>query len=167
MSRRMTKPTKWPVYPAKTQISLGIRPVWSESSLSAWRNIGPLTTYWAHSEDSDQTGQMPRLIWVFAGSTGHFVGFVMRQLKWYSSHKLISKTRANLSISEVSSVKSHQWSLISEKNTYHKGKETKAKATLCIFSHTRAFTVHTNKYNWKKLRYVCHVSKMHLCKISD
>ena len=31
-----------------------------ESSLSAWRNIGPLTTYWAHSEDSDQTGQMPR-----------------------------------------------------------------------------------------------------------
>ena len=28
------------VRPAKTQISLGIRPVWSESSLSAWRNIG-------------------------------------------------------------------------------------------------------------------------------
>ena len=35
----MTKPTKWSVRPAKTQISLGIRPVWSESSLSAWRNI--------------------------------------------------------------------------------------------------------------------------------
>ena len=31
----MTKPTKWPVRPAKTQISLGIRPVWSESSLCA------------------------------------------------------------------------------------------------------------------------------------
>ena len=29
----MTKPTKWHVRPAKTQISLGIRPVWSESSL--------------------------------------------------------------------------------------------------------------------------------------
>ena len=29
---------------AKNQISLGIRPVWSESSLSAWRNIGPLST---------------------------------------------------------------------------------------------------------------------------
>ena len=43
MSRRMTKPTKLHVRPAKTQISLGIRPVWSESSLSAWRNIGPLT----------------------------------------------------------------------------------------------------------------------------
>ena len=27
LSRRMTKPTKWHVRPAKTQISLGIRPV--------------------------------------------------------------------------------------------------------------------------------------------
>ena len=34
MSRSTTKPTKWPVHPAKTQISLGIHPVWSESSLS-------------------------------------------------------------------------------------------------------------------------------------
>ena len=33
-----TKPTKWPVWPVKTQISLGIHPVWSESSLSACRN---------------------------------------------------------------------------------------------------------------------------------
>ena len=40
MSRLMTKPTKWHVRPAKTQISLGIRPVWSESSLSAWRKLG-------------------------------------------------------------------------------------------------------------------------------
>ena len=55
--------------PAKTQISLGVRPVWSESSLSAWRKLGPLATNWAHSEDSDQTGRMPRLIWVFAGRT--------------------------------------------------------------------------------------------------
>ena len=45
-----------------TQISLGIHPVWSVSSLSTWRNIGPLPTYWAHSEDSDQTGRMPMLI---------------------------------------------------------------------------------------------------------
>ena len=64
----MTKPTKW-VRPAKTQISLGIRPVWSESSLSAWRKLGSLATHWAHSKDSDQTGWMPRLIWVFAGCT--------------------------------------------------------------------------------------------------
>ena len=38
-------PTKWHVRPAKTQISLDIRPVWSESSLSAWRKLGyPLST---------------------------------------------------------------------------------------------------------------------------
>ena len=78
----MTKPTKWHVRPAKTQISLGIRPVWSESSLSAWRKLGSLATHWAHSEDSDQIGLMPRLIWVFTGLTCHFVGFVMRRLKW-------------------------------------------------------------------------------------
>ena len=34
-----------------------------------WRSIGSLATHWAHSEDSDQTGRMPRLIWVFAGRT--------------------------------------------------------------------------------------------------
>ena len=38
------------VRPMKTQISLGIRPVWSESSLYAWRNLGPLATPKAHSE---------------------------------------------------------------------------------------------------------------------
>ena len=35
----------------------------------------------ADSKDSDQTERMPRLIWVFAGRTCHFVGFVMRRLK--------------------------------------------------------------------------------------
>ena len=83
LSRIMTKPTKWHVRPAKTQINLGIRPVWSESSLSAWRKLGSLATYWAHSEDSDQTGWVPRLIWVFAGRTCHFVGFVMRRLIYF------------------------------------------------------------------------------------
>ena len=33
-----------------------IRPVWSESSLSTWRNLGSLATNWAHSEDSDLLG---------------------------------------------------------------------------------------------------------------
>ena len=51
LSRLMSKPTKWHVRPAKTQISLGIRSVWSESSLSAWRKLGSLATYWAYSED--------------------------------------------------------------------------------------------------------------------
>ena len=33
----------------------------------------------AESEDSDQTGRMTRLTWVFAGRTDHFVGFVVRR----------------------------------------------------------------------------------------
>ena len=68
---RHDKTNKVSVRPAKTQISLGIRPVWSESSLSAWRKLGSLATHWAHSEDSDQSGRMARLIWVFAGRGAH------------------------------------------------------------------------------------------------
>ena len=63
---RHDKTNEMVVRPAKTQISLGIRPVWSESSLSAWRKLWSLAT---HKEDSDQTRRMPRLIWVFAGRT--------------------------------------------------------------------------------------------------
>ena len=85
MSRSMTKPTKWCVRPAKTQISLGIRPVWAESLLSTWKKHGTLATHWVHSEDSDQTGWMPRLIWAFAGRTHQFVGFVMMRLKLLTS----------------------------------------------------------------------------------
>ena len=80
MSRLMTKATKWLVCPAKTQISLGIRPVWSDSSLCAqWVAKDPSFLH-AVSEDSDQTRRMPRLIWIFAGRTCHFVGFVQRRL---------------------------------------------------------------------------------------
>ena len=69
------------VHPVKTQISLGICPVWSESSPTTWRNLGSLVTHWAYSKDSDQTGWVPRLIWVFSGHTGHIVGFVVMPLK--------------------------------------------------------------------------------------
>ena len=66
--------------PAKTQISLGIRPVWPESSLCAlWVAKDPKFLH-ADSEDSDQTERMPRLIWVFAGQICHFVGFVTWRL---------------------------------------------------------------------------------------
>ena len=69
LSCLMTKPTKWHVRPVKTQISLGIRPVWSEYSLCAqWVAKDPSFLH-VDSEDSDQTGRMPRLIWVFAGHT--------------------------------------------------------------------------------------------------
>ena len=74
------KTDKMTVRPAKTQISLSIRSVWSESSLCAkWVARDPSFLH-ADSEDSDQTGRMPRLIGVFAGRTCHFVCFVMRRL---------------------------------------------------------------------------------------
>ena len=40
MNRLMTKPTNRYVRPAKTQLSLGIRPIWSESLLCALRTQG-------------------------------------------------------------------------------------------------------------------------------
>ena len=64
MSRLIAKPIKWFVSPAKTQILIRV---------SAWRRLGSLAIHWAHSEDSDQTGQMPRLIWVFAERTCHLM----------------------------------------------------------------------------------------------
>ena len=63
------KTNKMSVRPAKTQISLGICPVWSESLLCAqWVAKGPRFLH-ADSKDSDQTRRMPRLIGVFVGCT--------------------------------------------------------------------------------------------------
>ena len=55
----MTKPTKW--------------------VCSQWVPNKPSFLH-ADNEDSDQTRRMPRLIWVFAGRTWHFVGFVIWRL---------------------------------------------------------------------------------------
>ena len=65
MNRNVRKRTFWYVRPTKTQISLRIRAVWSESSLSAWRNFVFLAIQNALSEDSDQTARMRRLIGIF------------------------------------------------------------------------------------------------------
>ena len=94
---RHDKTNKAAVHPTKTQISLGICPVWSVSLLSAWRKLGSLATHWAHGEDSDQTGWMSRLIWVFAGLTvtllvlsccGSFLGCLgfLQYKQWTSCH---------------------------------------------------------------------------------
>ena len=88
MSHSMTKPTKWHVRPAKTQISLGIRPVWPESSQCAQWEAKDSAFLHADSEDSDQTRRMPRLIWAFAGRTGHFVGFVVMRLTYTENKSL-------------------------------------------------------------------------------
>ena len=66
----MTKPTKWPVHPAKTQISLGIHPL----SLISLQYVHVETKHpWVpikHLAKTDQTGH-----------TGKFVGFVVLRLK--------------------------------------------------------------------------------------
>ena len=74
------KTTKMTMRPAKTQISLGVRPVWSASSQCAQWVAKDRSFLRADSEDTDQTGRMPRLIRVFAGRKCHFAGFVMRGL---------------------------------------------------------------------------------------
>ena len=66
-----------------------IRPVWSESSLcTQWVAKDPMFLH-ADNEDSDQTGRVPRLIWVFAGRT-HFVGLVVSQLIWFRKLKVLA-----------------------------------------------------------------------------
>ena len=80
MSRHMIKPTKW----LRSQRRL--RSAWA----SAQFDQSSLCTQWVAKDQAffmwtmktDQTGWMPRLIWVFAGCTCHFVGFVMRWLKF-------------------------------------------------------------------------------------
>ena len=66
---------------SEDSISLGIHPVWSESLLcTQWVAKDPSFLH-ADSEDSDQTEQMPRLIWVFAGHT-----VILLVLSWGSSN---------------------------------------------------------------------------------
>ena len=82
LSQRMTKPTKWHVRQAKTQFS--IRPVWSESPLSAWRKLGCLAF---HNLERKTKISLIRLYgcpdWsVFAGRTYYFVCFVIRWLNY-------------------------------------------------------------------------------------
>ena len=83
------------VCPAKTQISLCMRPVWSESSLSTWRNIGSLATHWMHCEDwSDWADAQADLSLRWAHS--HFVGFVMRRFSWFLFSSVLEKSLVGL-----------------------------------------------------------------------
>ena len=101
MSHITTKPTLRPVRPAKAQISLGIHPVWSESSLSAWRKI-------EHSKNSDQIRQILRLIWVFIGCKCHFV--VLR-LSLFSMLFVIDECDRKLSDLSCLMTKPSKWPL--------------------------------------------------------
>ena len=66
---RHDKTNKIGVRPAKTQISLDIRPVWSVFAVrmkKAWVLSYPLS---AQRRLWSEAGRMPKLIWVFAGRT--------------------------------------------------------------------------------------------------
>ena len=67
------------VRPAKTRINLGIRPVWSESSLSAqWVAKDPSFLHAASEDWSDRADAQTDLSLRWAHS--HLVGFVMSRL---------------------------------------------------------------------------------------
>ena len=67
MSLNVRERTVWHGRPAKIQISLRIRAVWSESSLGAFRIAKDAKFVHADNESSDQTAPTRSLIWVFVG----------------------------------------------------------------------------------------------------
>ena len=81
LCRLMTKPTKWSVRPAKIQISLGIRLVWSESSLCAQSVAEDPLFLHANSEDFDQ-----RRLWSdWAAAQADGAHTILLVLSWSSS----------------------------------------------------------------------------------
>ena len=94
----MRKGAFWHVRPSKTQISLRVRSVWLESSLSAWRTIAPLAVQNAPSEGSDQTAQMRRLIWIFAERTYSKVRIFAGHI--YSKVRFLTLRLISISVSE-------------------------------------------------------------------
>ena len=90
LSRSMSKPSKWSVHPAKTSISLGICPVWSESSLCAlWVAMDPWSScgeqrLWSDYRTDAQADLSLRCLhrsfcW-FCHAQAHVLGFALPQL---------------------------------------------------------------------------------------
>ena len=122
MSRLKTKAIKWSVYPPSLirVFAVRMKKHWSSA------------THWPHCGDTDQTGRMPRLIWVFAGRTCHFVGFVMSWLNnfkklWHMSWCLTKPESPNLSYDGSK----HGSATINDHNplTAPRGKVVKRKTT--------------------------------------
>ena len=111
MRHCMTKPTKWPVCQAK-QISLGIRPVWSESSLSALGKLGSIATHksqakslirlrgcpgWSESSLGAQAQKALRvvdlstLLYRLSSSNHGVVGFPVLIFPWWQKCKGLSQ----------------------------------------------------------------------------
>ena len=67
-----------------------------QNGMCAWRKLGSLATHWAHSEDCDQTGRMPRLIWVFAART-----VILLVLSWGGSVLLVLRSAIEFSNQKI------------------------------------------------------------------
>ena len=65
MSRNMRFPTMWYVWPAKPQINLRIRAVWSMPLLVAWIFYECYTTDWTWFGVSKIKRRLHRLVWVY------------------------------------------------------------------------------------------------------
>ena len=66
--------------PAKIQISLRIRAIWSESSQGEFRIAKDAKFLHADNEDSNQTARKRRPIWVIVGRTCHKVRFLTSRI---------------------------------------------------------------------------------------
>ena len=60
------------------------------------KKLGSLATHLVYVEGFDQIGRIPKLIWVFAGRTCHFVGFVVEQLIYVLEQLNLEPTEAAL-----------------------------------------------------------------------
>ena len=81
MSRDVTKPAKWVCAQRRLKSAWASAKSYQILRCAQWVAKGPRFLH-VDSEDSDQTGRMPRLIWVFAGRTCSFIGFVTSRLKF-------------------------------------------------------------------------------------
>ena len=86
LSRFVTKPATCALHPVFSQISLSICTV-------HMKEAQPLPTLCAHSNDSDQTGWMPRLIRVFAGHKAQYVCFYHTVANIF--HKMTTHVQTN------------------------------------------------------------------------
>ena len=111
MSHLVTKPTKWSVRPAKTQISLGFCPVWSVFAIrmkKAWIPNYPLSAQRRLWSDWADAQADLSLHWAHS----HIVGFVMRRL--ISILKCIQCSMGNIN-GRICSVFSFHWKSLSTK----------------------------------------------------
>ena len=70
-----------------------ICPVWSESSLSTWTNLGSLASHWAHSKDHDQIAWSTHACWCESSLSAKVIVLVLscfwffcQLVVWYMIH---------------------------------------------------------------------------------